>query len=218
MKKNQKAFSSMIDVRQFLIGPPVQLLGYLVYLIFLPPVQTCISYKSSVRITINNVLSGFFTKIANSLLSLIKIFSFILITAGWLFYHKIGALFISIYCFLSGCILRLREIFNSSFPKQILRRNIVHFNYISIFVVFIVFISIFYGNVKYLNLLNNIYNDHRLICDTGYDSIDDVSNLSIYGAYQVPSNDFITIIVPTKSILIDSYYLTFKISTRAPPA
>ena len=208
----------MIDVRQFLNGPPVQLFGYLVYLIFLPPVQTCISYKSSVRITINNVLSGFFTKIANSLLSLIKIFSFILITTGCLFHQKISALFIPIYCILSGHISELRKIFNSTFPKKILRKNILHVNHISIFVFVIVFISIFCGNVKYLSLLNNIYNDHRLICDTGYDSIDDVSNLSIYGVYQVPSNDFITIIVPTKSILIDSYYLTFKISTRAPPA
>ena len=218
MKKNQKAFGSMIDVRQILIGPPVRLFAYLVNLIFLPPVQTYIAYKSPLRIIIHNALSGFFAKIAHSLLFLIKIFSFIFITAGWLFYQKIGALFISIYCILSGCTSELRKVFNSSFPKKILRRNIVHFNYVSIFAVFIVFIYIFSANVNYLNLLNNIYNDDRLICNKGYDSIDDVSSLSIYGVCQVPSNDFTTIIVPTKSIFINSYDLTFKTSTRAPPA
>ena len=174
----------MVDLRQILIGLPVRLFGYLVYLIFLPPDQTHIPHKSSIRIIIHNALPHFFVKIANSLLFLIQKFSFILITN----------------------------------LKRILRRNIFNFNRASIFVVFIVFISIFSFNVNYINFLNNIYNDNSLICDTGYDSINDFSNLSIYDVYQAPSNDFIIVIVPTKTIFINPYDLTFKISTRAPPA
>ena len=70
----------MIDVRQILIGLPVRLFGYLVYLIFPPPDQTHIPYKNSIRIIIQDVLPDFSVKIANSLSFLIQIFSFIFIT------------------------------------------------------------------------------------------------------------------------------------------
>jgi hypothetical protein len=102
--------------------------------------------------------------------------------------------------------------------KRILRRNIFNFNRVSIFAFFIVFISIFSFNVNYLYSLNTIYNDDCLICDTGYDGIDDVSNLSVYDVYRVPSNDLLIVIVPIKNVFINPYDLTFKISTRSPPA
>ena len=88
----------------------------------------------------------------------------------------------------------------------------LNFYSVSIFAIFIFFISIFSFNVNYLHVLNNIYNDDCLICDTGYDSIDDVSDLSIYDVYQILSNDLIIFIAPIKNVL------TYKISTRAPPA
>lgn len=184
MKKKQKEFGSMVDVRQILIGLPVGLFGYLVYLIFPPLDQTHISHKNPIKIIIHNALPNFFEQIANSLLFLIQKFSFILITN----------------------------------LKRILRRNIFNFNRVSIFAFFIVFISIFSFNVNCMNILNDIYNDDCLICETSDGSIDDVSNLSIYDVYQAPSNEFITVIVPTKNALISPYDLTFKISTRAPPA
>lgn len=184
MKKNQKVFGNMVGIRQILIGLPVSLFGYLVYLVFPSPDQPYIPYKSSIRIIIHDILPDFFVQIANSLLSLIQIFLLILITN----------------------------------LKRILRRNKLNFNRVSLFVIFIVFISIFSFNVNYINFINNINNDDSLICDTGYDSIDDVSNLSIYDVYKAPSNDFIIVIVPTKNIFINPYDLTFKISTRAPPA
>lgn len=184
MKKNQKVFGSMVGISQILIGLPVSLFGYLVYLVFPSPDQPHIPYKSSIRIIIQDILPDFFVQIANSLLSLIQIFLLILITN----------------------------------LKRIHRRNKLNFNRVSISVIFIVFISIFSLNVNYINFINNINNDDSLICDTGYDSIDDVSNLSIYDVYQAPSNDFIIVIVPTKNIFINPYDLTFKISTRAPPA
>jgi hypothetical protein len=169
MKKNPKAFSSMIDIRRVLIGPPVQLFGYLAYLIFPPPDQTCIPYKSSIRTIRPNTLSDFLVKIAYSLLFSMK-------------------------------------------------RDILKFNRLSTFAAFIFLISIYSFNFNYINSLNNIYNNDCLICDTGYDSSDDVSNLSIYDVYQIPPNEFIIVIVSTKNVLINQYELTFKISTRAPPA
>ena len=79
MKKNQKAFGCIVDIRQILIGLSVRLFGYLVYLIFPPPDQIHISYKSSVNIIIHHALPNLFVQIANSLLFLIEKFSFIFI-------------------------------------------------------------------------------------------------------------------------------------------
>ena len=147
--------------------------------------QTHIPYKSSISIIIHNALPHFFVKIANSLLLLLRMFSFILMTT----------------------------------LKGILRRKVLNFKNVSIFAIFIVFISIFSLNVSHLHLLNNIYNDDCLICDTGHgSSIDDVSNLLIYDVYQVPSNDFIIVIAPKKNVFFNPHDLAYKISTRAPPA
>ena len=174
----------MIYHRQILIGRPVQLLGSLAYLIFPPPDQTHIPNKSSIRIIIHNALPHFFVKIANRLLLLIQMFSFILIST----------------------------------LKRFLRRKVLNFKIVSIFAIFIVFISILTLNVNYIKFLNNIYNDDCLIYDTGYDSMVDVSNLSIYDVYQVPSNDFIIVIATTKNEFFNPHVLAYKISNRAPPA
>ena len=169
MKKNQKAFGNMIDVRQISIGPAVQLFGYLAYLIFPPPDQTRIPYKSSIRTIGPDTPSDFFVKIAYSLLFSMK-------------------------------------------------RNILKFNRLSTFAAFIFLISVFSFHVNYLYGLKIIYNDDFLICDTACDSIDDVSNLSVYDVYQNPSNHLIIFIDPAKNIFSNPHVLTTKISTRAPPA
>jgi len=138
----------MIDIRQILIGPPVKLFRYLAYLIFLPPDSTHIPHKSSISIIMHNALPHFSIKIANSLLFLIQMFSFILITT----------------------------------LKRILKRNILNFKGVSIFAIFIVFISIFSLNVNYLSFLNNIYNDDCLITLCGYISIRDPKRVRLgYG-------------------------------------
>lgn len=62
----------MIDIRQVSIGPPVQLFEYLSSLIFPPPDQTYIPYKSPIRTIMPNIPSDFFVKIAYSLLFSMK--------------------------------------------------------------------------------------------------------------------------------------------------
>jgi hypothetical protein len=159
------------------------------------PYQRHIPYKSYIGIIKHNAIAYFFVKISSSLLFLIQMFSFILITT----------------------------------LKRNLRRKVLDFKSVSIFAIFIVYISIFSLNVNYLHSLDNIYNDDHLvcetvhnddffICDTTNSSIDDVSNLSIYDVHQVPPNDFITVFTPIDYVFFNPYVLGCKISSRAPPA
>lgn len=218
MKKNLKAFGSVIDVRQILIGPPVQLFGYLAYLIFPPPDQTYIPHKSSISIILHSALPHFFVKIVNGLLFLIQIFSFILITTSWLLYLKIDFLIICISSFLRGCNVELGKIFNSSFLKRIPESNLLSFINSSIIAFFIFFISILPVNVGHNHFANGIYKDDCFIGDTVYDIADDDSALSTNYVFQFSSYDFIIFTAPTKNVFINPYDLTLKVSARAPPA
>jgi hypothetical protein len=91
MKESLKAFGSMINIRQILIGLTVLLLGTLIYLIDRPPDQTYFVYKSLVNISLHNILPNFFGSIGNSLPSFVHVFSFILITVGLLRCQKEAA-------------------------------------------------------------------------------------------------------------------------------
>ncbi|MEJ2731549.1 MAG: hypothetical protein P8185_24070, partial [Deltaproteobacteria bacterium] len=99
-----------------------------------------------------------------------------------------------------------------------MKRNILKFNRLSTIAAFIFLISIISFNVNYLYVLNNIYNDDCLICNTGDNNIDDVLNLSSYDVYQISSNFPIIVIASTNNVFIHPYDLTFKFPNRGPPA
>ena len=127
-------------------------------------------------------------------------------------YNALPPFFVKIANSLLLCIQMFSFILITTL-KRILRRKVLN-----IFAIFIVFISIFSLNVNCPHFLNNICNDESLICDTGHDSIDDVSNLSICNVYQIPSNDLIIFIAPSINIFFNPHVLAYKNSTRAPPA
>lgn len=112
MKKNLKAFGSLINIRQILIGLNVLLLGTLIYLTDRPPDQTYFVYKF-VNISLHNTLPNLFGFIGNSLPSFIHVFSFILITAGFLHCQKRGCLIICACWFLTDVIFELGQKLNA---------------------------------------------------------------------------------------------------------
>ena len=109
MKKNLKAFGSMINIPQILIGLTVLLLGTLVYVVDRPPDQTYFVYKRVVNISFHNTLPNLFGLIGNSLPSFVHVFSFILITAGLLHCQKRGCLIICVCWFLTDVIFELGQ-------------------------------------------------------------------------------------------------------------
>jgi len=109
MKKNLKAFGSMINIPQILIGLTVLLLGTLVYVVDRPPDQTYFVYKSVVNISFHNTLPNLFGLIGNSLPSFVHVFSFILITASLLHCQKRGCLIICVCWFLTDVIFELGQ-------------------------------------------------------------------------------------------------------------
>jgi len=111
MKKNLKAFGSMINMRQILIGLSVFLFGTLVYLIDRPPDQTYFVHKSFVKISLHNILPNLFGFIGNSLPSFVHVFSFILITAGLLRCQKRGCVIICSFWFLTDFLFELGQKF-----------------------------------------------------------------------------------------------------------
>ena len=113
MKENLKAFGSMINIRQILIGLTVLLLGTLIYLTDRPPEHTYFIYKSFVNISLHNTLPNLFGFIGNSLPSFIHVFSFILITAGLLHCQKRGSLIICACWFLTDVIFELGQKFKA---------------------------------------------------------------------------------------------------------
>jgi len=111
MKKNLQAFGSLINIRQILIGLGVLLLGTLIYLIDRASDQTYFIYKSSVNISLHNILPNFFGSIGNSLPSFVHVFSFILITAGLFRCQKRGNIIICSFWFLTDIIFELGQKF-----------------------------------------------------------------------------------------------------------
>ena len=119
MKKNLKAFGSLINIRQILIGLSVLLLGTLVYVVDRPPYQTYFVYNNFVNISLHNTLPNLFGFIGNSLPSFIHTFSFILITAGLFQCQKRGYITICACWFLIDVTFELGQKFNSLFLKII---------------------------------------------------------------------------------------------------
>jgi len=218
MEKYLSAFLRLINIRQILNGLSSPLFGSLVYLIFPHPDQKHIPYKSTININKYTTFPNIIGQISNSLPSLFNEFLFILITAVWLLYYKIGSL-ISYTCwFLKGCIFELEKIFNSSFIKRIHGIKILKFKRISIFAILIFFSSILSVNVNYHHFVNSIYNDDCLFCDKVCRKSDNDSKLPIYDLYQIPLNDLIIFIPSTKNVFVTPYFLIYKFSARAPPS
>ena len=113
MKNLLKTFYGIINTRQIFIGIAVLLLGIMVYLVDRPPDQTYFVYSSPVNISLNNVIPNLFGLIGNSLPTFIHIFSFFLITAGLICYHKRGYLIICISWFLVDCAFEFGQKYNS---------------------------------------------------------------------------------------------------------
>lgn len=119
MKGNQKAFCSMINTRQLLIGVALLLLASLVYLVDRPPDQTYFVYSSPFNISLFKILPNLFSQIGNSLPSFIHVFSLILITAGLISCRKKDCLIICLGWFLIDCAFELGQEFNSLLLKII---------------------------------------------------------------------------------------------------
>ena len=113
MKEILKAFGSMINIRQILIGLAALLLATLIYLIDRPPNHTYFVYKSFVNISLRNTLPNIFGFIGNSLPSFIHVFSFILITAGLLCCQKRGCMIICACWFFTDAIFELGQKFTT---------------------------------------------------------------------------------------------------------
>jgi len=111
MEKNLKASGNEINIRQILTGLTVLLLGTLVYLIDRSPNQTYFVHKSFLNISLHNTIPNFFGYIGTSLPSFVHVFSFILITAGFLRCQKRGCFIICACWFLTDIIFELGQKF-----------------------------------------------------------------------------------------------------------
>jgi len=105
-------FSRSINKKQIIIGLVALFIGSLVYLIDRPSDKTYLVY-SIVNISLYNTLPNLFGLISNILPAFIHVFSFILITAGLIFYNKRGYLIIYLSWFLIDCVFELGQNFNT---------------------------------------------------------------------------------------------------------
>ncbi len=113
MKKTGKTNAILINRLQILIGTLVLLSGTLVYLVDRPPDQTYFVYKSSVDISLHNILPNLFGIIGSSLPSFSHVFSFILITAGLIASKKRGYIIICLFWFLIDSAFEFGQKFNT---------------------------------------------------------------------------------------------------------
>jgi hypothetical protein len=104
---------------QILIGVTALLVGSLVYLIDRPPDQTYFVHTSSINISLHTALPNLFGLIGNSLPAFIHVFSFVLLTAGFVSYRKRGYLIICLCWFLVDCAFELGQKFSSWSLKMI---------------------------------------------------------------------------------------------------
>jgi hypothetical protein len=119
MKENLKAFCSMFNIRQILIGLMILLLGTSIYLTDRSPDQIYFVYKSPIEISLHNSFPNLFGIIGNSLPSFVHVLSFILITAGILSSKKKGSLFVCASWFLIDVIFELGQKYYSLVLKII---------------------------------------------------------------------------------------------------
>jgi ABC-type xylose transport system permease subunit len=100
-----------INTTQILLGVIALLLGSLVYLVDRPLGQTYFVYSSPINISVSNTIPSIFGFIGGSLPDCIHVFSFIMITAGFLFCKRRGYLIICLSWFLIDCAFELSQKF-----------------------------------------------------------------------------------------------------------
>ena len=105
--------SSMINIRQILIGLTVLFLGTFVYLVDRSPDQTYFVRLCSLNISLHNTVPNFFESVGNNLQSFIHVFSFILITAGLLRWPRRRGITICAWWFLTDVIFELGQRYHS---------------------------------------------------------------------------------------------------------
>ena len=98
---------------QILIGLSALIFGLLVYLLYRPPDQSYFLYVSGLNISLYNTLPNIFGLIGNSVPTFIHVFSFILITAGFLSCQKRGCLIICLSWLLVDSAFELGQNFNT---------------------------------------------------------------------------------------------------------
>ena len=98
---------------QVLIGLTILLLGSLVYVVDRPPGQTYFVDSSRISISLYDILPNLFGLVGNIMPAFIHVFSFILITAGFLSYKKRGCLLICLSWFLVDCAFEVGQKFNA---------------------------------------------------------------------------------------------------------
>jgi len=111
MKESAKLRQVIVNRLQVLIGIASLVFGTFVYLFYRPPDQTYFIYISGLNISSYNTLPNIFGLVGNSLPSFIHVFSFILITAGFLFCQKRDCLIVCSSWFLVDCAFEIGQYF-----------------------------------------------------------------------------------------------------------
>jgi len=109
MKEFLKTFSGTANKSQILIGLTGLLIGTLVYIVDRPPDQTYFVYCSPFNISLFKVLPIFFGTLGNNLPTFIHVFSFSLLTAGFISCQKRGSLIICMGWFLVDSAFELGQ-------------------------------------------------------------------------------------------------------------
>ena len=119
MVQNFRIFFRNVNKLQILIGLIGLFLGTLVYLTDRNPEQTYFVYSNSLNISLYNSIPNLFGSIGNSLPSFIHVFSFALISAGFIGWRKRECFLICASWALVNCIFELGQKYNSWLIKLI---------------------------------------------------------------------------------------------------
>ncbi len=109
----------IVNKQQFFTGLAVLFFGLLIYVVDRPPDQTYFVYNSSVNFSLYNDFPKIFGNIGNNLSAFIHVFSFIMITAGFISCHKRGYFVICMFWFLVDILFELGQRFSSFFVNFI---------------------------------------------------------------------------------------------------
>jgi len=107
-------FSRSINKTQMIIGFLGLLMGSVIYLIDRPPDQTYFISKSPLNITLFDSIPNLFGSIGYSLPAFLHLFSFILITAGLIFWNKRAYLIICVFWFILDSAFEVGQEFHDA--------------------------------------------------------------------------------------------------------
>lgn len=119
MVQKLRIFFRTVNKLQILIGLITLFLGTMVYLTDRIPEQIYFFHSSFYHISLHNSIPNLFGSIGNSLPSFIHVFSFALITAGFIGWRKRGCFLICASWALVNCIFELGQKYNSWLIKLI---------------------------------------------------------------------------------------------------